>query len=232
MVVLLAAFWITVNILIHTALLAYNCLWYVWYDIYILRLSLSDDARVKFKKYVNILAQTKNDGNQKLLTLKPKYRDTGPPLQAPTSPVHSDPRNALGIPVSPLRPNNDFSLSPSTHRQPPPYRPPPPPVSSPNHSFDNVSIASSNFSFSDFSTPQVPPRRKSTEKGRLADEQSPREEKIPKVAENGEESQEKQTISVKERTQKFNRMASIEDELSSSPRQQKDKKKTDKVSLI
>lgn len=51
------------------------------------------------------------------------------------------------------------------------------------------------------------------------------------MSENGEDAQEKQTISVKERTQKFNRMASIEDELSSSPRQQKEKKKTDKVSF-
>lgn len=41
-----------------------------------------------------------------------------------------------------------------------------------------------------------------------------------------EEGGDKQTVSVKERTQKFNRMASIEDELnSSSPRQQKEKEK-------
>lgn len=43
--------------------------------------------------------------------------------------------------------------------------------------------------------------------------------------EQGEEGGDKQTVSVKERTQKFNRMASIEDELSSSPRQQKEKEK-------
>lgn len=72
-----------------------------------------------------------------------------------------------------------------------------------------------------FSTPQVPPRRKSIEK-----ETTP----LPKVPDQNEEKEneqpengEKQTISVKERTQKFNRLASVDEDL--SPRSVKEKKK-------
>lgn len=143
--------------------------------------------------------------------------------------AQNDPRNSIGIPVSPV--HVDFSPynSPGP-RLPPPYRPPPP-VQSPNISLDNISI-SSNMSLTDSQlTPQIPPRTKCTDKevhglfnlkSAEKSEKSFSEEKENESPENGD----KQTVSVKERTQKFNRLASVEDDL--SPRQIKDKKKVDK----
>lgn len=166
----------------------------------------TDDARAKFKRYVNQLAQTRTNGNEKLLILKPKYKDT---LYPPQPSPQYDPRNSLGIPLSPSFPNSDFS--PSVPRQPPPYRPPPPPTPSPNVSFDNVSLSS--ITSSDFSTPQAPPRRRSADKMKST-------EGLNRLVVTENLNGVEETVSVKERTQKFNRMASIEDELNSSPRQQ------------
>nr|XP_008192389.1 PREDICTED: uncharacterized protein LOC103312734 [Tribolium castaneum] len=170
-----------------------------------------EDARVKFKKFVNTLAQTKTEGDEKFLILKTRYQnslDYPRPSQLALSP-HSDPRLALGIPLSPTPSDYSPAKSPA-HRQPPPYRPPPP-VTSPTNSLDNVSL-SSIMSLQDV-TPQAPPRRKQ----RSFDEDS-----TPRQINNQEE--EKQTpVSVKERLEKFNRMASMEDEL--SPRQAKSAEK-------
>lgn len=154
---------------------------------------LSDDARVKFKKYINTLATTKTEGDDKFLILRPKYA-TG----------SSDPRNALGIPVA------GDGLTPSP-RQPPPYRPPPPVQGSPSFSFDSVSMSSQDAGPT---TPLAPPRRRGSERRGAQDDED--------VGEG---------ISVRERTQKFNRMASVEDEI--SPRAQKDKKREkEKVSFF
>jgi hypothetical protein len=172
-----------------------------------------DDARIKFKKYVNTLAQTKTEGDDKFLTLKTKYHNylesPKPTLSQPAFPP-SDPRNSLGIPVSP-----DCSPSKSpAHRQPPPYRPPPPVT--PTNSLDNVSL-SSIMSAQDV-TPQAPPRRKAADRQKSLDEESTPTRQINNGGDVNN-CDEKQTVSVKERMEKFNRMASMEDEL--SPRQPK-----------
>ncbi|KAJ3629451.1 hypothetical protein MTP99_013844 [Tenebrio molitor] len=172
-----------------------------------------DDARIKFKKYVNTLAQTKSEGDDKFLTLKTKYHNylesPKPTLSQPAFPP-SDPRNSLGIPVSP-----DCSPSKSpAHRQPPPYRPPPPVT--PTNSLDNVSL-SSIMSAQDV-TPQAPPRRKAADRQKSMDEESTPTRQINNGGDVNN-CDEKQTVSVKERMEKFNRMASMEDEL--SPRQPK-----------
>lgn len=190
---------------------------------------LTDDARIKFKQYVNVLATTKTEGDEKFLILKPKYSQTGREESSQRSPQR-DPRNSIGIPISPAISVSDFSPYASpVPRQPPPYRPPPP-VTSPTSSLDNISVSSFNLSSNEgCGTPQAPPRRKSTDKlsqppvcnsPTTPDKQSSGEEKENEPLENGE----KQTVSVKERTQKFNRLASVEDDL--SPRQVKEKKKT------
>lgn len=199
---------------------------------------LADDARTKFKSYINVLAQTKTEGTEKLLILRPKYRDTGPvstaPALSPVSPYRSDLRNSVGIPISPTYNSAGIQTPPrhSKPRQPPPYRPPPPPVSPPDTS-DTISISSSTFSFTETNTPQAPPRRKSTEKGRSSfDGASENGTSNQSITDSPEDNQEKTPVSVKERMQKFNRMASVEDELSPSPRQQKEKKKTEKVGFL
>lgn len=189
---------------------------------------LADDARIKFKQYVNVLATTKTEGDEKFLILKPKYSQSGREEPLQRSP-QKDPRNSIGIPISPAVSVSDFSPYASpVPRLPPPYRPPPP-VTSPSSSLDNISVSSFNLSSNEGCiTPQAPPRRKSSDKvSQLSvhnpitpDKQSSGEEKENEPLENGE----KQTISVKERTQKFNRLASVEDDL--SPRQIKEKKKT------
>ncbi|KAK4877571.1 hypothetical protein RN001_010077 [Aquatica leii] len=191
-----------------------------------------DDARTTFKKYINTLAVTKTEGDEKFLILKPKYSpypDTGvPPVSTSVQPCF-DPINSIGIPLSPTHSVQDFvARSSPNSRQPPPYRPPPPPpTASPNVSYDTISI-SSNMSLQESAPPQAPPRRKNSEKGR-PDLENPVNE-LEHTLENEEQRQEnqnaesdKQPVSVKERTQKFNRMASVEDEL--SPRPQKEKKK-------
>ncbi|RZC35665.1 hypothetical protein BDFB_013547, partial [Asbolus verrucosus] len=191
------------------------------------------DARIKFKRYVNTLAQTKTEDDEKFLILKTKYHNSlDSPKLSQLSRVTHDPRNSLGIPHSPSYPMTDYSPSKSPgHRQPPPYRPPPP-VSSPNSSLDNVSL---NSIMSQDSTPQAPPRRKAADRQKsLDDENSTPTKQVNHVEEkavnNCEEKQ--QTVSVKERLEKFNRMASMEDEL--SPRQSKsaEKYKADKVSVL
>ncbi|XP_018576011.2 ankyrin repeat domain-containing protein SOWAHC [Anoplophora glabripennis] len=174
-----------------------------------------EENRVRFKTYINTLSHTKTEGDEKVLILKTKYLNS---LDPPPSPKHpslipspqNDPRNSIGIPLSPSLP--DFSP-----RQPPPYRPPPP-VSSPSASLDNISFGSLT---SLNETPQAPPRRRDIERTKsVAEETTPKKGSCDADANN----EDKQTVSVKERTQKFNRLASVEDEL--SPRQPKSPEKS------
>ncbi|KAF5289150.1 hypothetical protein FQR65_LT02040 [Abscondita terminalis] len=184
--------------------------------------STKDEARTNFKKYINMLAITKTEGDEKFLILKPKYcPDAGPAI--PAQPC-LDPINSIGIPLSPVHSVQELQTRNSPNvRQPPPYRPPPPPPSapSPNVSYDSISISSSNMSLQEPPPPQVPPRRRNSEKGK-SDVENESDEQHEQENQNAES--DKQPVSVKERTQKFNRMASVEDEL--SPRPQKEKKKT------
>ncbi|KAF5279106.1 hypothetical protein FQA39_LY05784 [Lamprigera yunnana] len=199
-----------------------------------LRLSLKYDARTNFKKYINHLATTKTEGDEKFLILKPKYSPNTTDSSASVTssiPPCFEPINSIGIPVSPIH-SVSSSLSSPNIRQPPPYRPPPPPpssASSPNISYDNISISSLNNILSPENVvPQAPPRRRSSDKGKQEHENviTQLDTTIQEKNENDENQNfenDKQPISVKERTQKFNRMASVEDEL--SPRPQKEKKK-------
>lgn len=160
------------------------------------------------------------------------------------SPQH-DPRNSIGIPLSPnslsdLSPTIQSAQSSPRPRQPPPYRPPPP-VNSSTSSLDTISIGSLS---SCNETPQAPPRRRESTRKKSApgistasrplsvdevitpvkqransvDDVTPDRQTV-EVDENGE----KKSISVKERTKEFNRLASVEDEL--SPRQPKSAEK-------
>lgn len=125
----------------------------------------TEDARVKFKEYVNQLATTKTEDNERYVIIRKRYIASSNP---------------------PLSPSPTGSIA-SPSRQPPPYRPPPD-VKSPTHSvdsfrddasLDNVSQCSeyslrSNMTCDSFALgcgdgpPQVPPRRKSQEKLKTA----------------------------------------------------------------
>lgn len=203
-----------------------------------------DDARTKFKKYVNQLATTKTEGNEKFLILRPKYSQNEELIQAftatPLSPQY-DSRNAIGLPPSssPALSFSEFSPNNSPGpRQPPPYRPPPPVT--PTSSSDNISISSSTFSIhsgSDLDNPYAPPRKKLSEKKLEAELKALENDNDNTTSLNDEnldqsdvKDVEKQSISVKERMQKFNKMATAEDEL--SPRQKDKKKQPERVSPV
>ncbi|GLV32247.1 sosondowah [Carabus blaptoides fortunei] len=181
-----------------------------------------NEARIRFKEYVNKIACSKTENGEKFIILRTKYASA---LTSTASTPVSSPLNTVGIPsnlqdVSPVP-------SPSKARHPPPYRPPPP-VSSPSLSIDNISLCSSSMSIKDMEEPpQAPPRRKSQSSRTLSvevDEPPSQQQEqqqqqsepiaIPQSVENSE-----QAISVKERTQKFNRLASVENDLSPQPSQ-------------
>lgn len=227
--------------------------------MYDIQIFISDVNRIKFKDFVNTLAHTKSDGDGKILILKSKYLraiDSDPfPAEFSYSP-QNDPRNSIGIPTSPTSLSDFSPLAPSVQssprpRQPPPYRPPPP-VNSSTSSLDTISIGSLS---SCNETPQAPPRRRESTRKKSApgistasrplsvdeiitrvkqransvDDVTPTRQTV-EVDANGE----KKSISVKERTKEFNRLASVEDEL--SPRlpksAEKEKPKTKLVSVI
>ncbi|XP_050711260.1 uncharacterized protein LOC126995604 isoform X2 [Eriocheir sinensis] len=103
-------------------------------------------ARNKFKQYVNTLANISNEGGEKYLVLKRKYRVGTPldenyvsPVQSPTTPAFATPPqyNIYGSPRhgSPFSPTIPAPTPPAPplpsratppYRAPPPYRPPPP----------------------------------------------------------------------------------------------------------
>lgn len=259
----------------------------IWLSFYF----VSDVNRVKFKDFVNELAHTKTDGDEKILILKSKYlRAIETPHSSSLQGEYSyspqyDPRNSIGIPVSPL---SDYSSVSSIHssprpKQPPPYRPPPPPVYSSTSSLDTISISSFG---SYIETPSAPPRRRESTRKKSIPEIStppkssmtdipsiglrpPSEDEVTPVKSNARRNQredfstlmggtstpihrdldehspetpinnvdqkgEKKTISVKERTKEFNRLASVEDELSPrAPKSaEKDRSKSKLVSTI
>ncbi|XP_063698266.1 uncharacterized protein LOC134829198 [Culicoides brevitarsis] len=104
-----------------------------------------DEARKKFKSFVNILATIKNENGEKYLVLRKKYLTEVPTddgLQA---------INTVGLPVSPAPGNrsssssfhSDFDTFSPVHqpRIPPPYRPPPE-IISPTHSNNSLNMSS------------------------------------------------------------------------------------------
>ncbi|XP_049819961.1 mental retardation GTPase activating protein homolog 4 isoform X2 [Aethina tumida] len=198
-----------------------------------------EDARNRFRQYINMLAHTKKGENdEKYLVLKSKYANSldvsSPP--SPVTPSHRDPRNSIGLPPSPYDFGSPVRGSP---RQPPPYRPPPPVTPSPSHSVDNISITGSLDG-----TPLAPPRRRSVDKIKIertksmedrdgnvensvTDDPVTPKRGIGVLAERDTNVEEKENMSVREKTQKFNRLASCEDELSSpkTPKSAEKKKK-------
>ncbi|KAH0947711.1 hypothetical protein HN011_006545, partial [Eciton burchellii] len=181
------------------------------------------EARNRFKEYVNTLATIKNEEGEKYLVLKKKYRQLS--LDLSSSPHAGSP---LATP--------DLAMAVSPLREPPPYRPPPPaplsPVSNTSEtSSEEVASLSSardeehkveddnSESGASASSPPVPPRRKSQDKLRL--ESKDNVEKLRssmlEVAIKEDETvvttnpTSAEQLSVRERMQRFNRMASETD---------------------
>ncbi|XP_011056023.1 PREDICTED: ankyrin repeat domain-containing protein SOWAHB isoform X2 [Acromyrmex echinatior] len=176
------------------------------------------EARNRFKEYVNTLATIKNEEGEKYLVLKKKYRqpflDLSPPKQAGSPLATSN----LTTPVSPLR-------------EPPPYRPPPPAPLSPSSSNSHVSLEESATPIStrekndesepssSMSSPPVPPRRKSQDKLKVENKENVdrnRNSSLEAVIKEDEaiittNSSSAEQLSVRERMQRFNRMASETD---------------------
>ncbi|KAL1517009.1 hypothetical protein ABEB36_000829 [Hypothenemus hampei] len=168
-----------------------------------------DDNRRKFKEYVNHLALTRQEGDDKVLILKTKYHTNqelvSSSINKSTSssnltPSPYDPHNSVGLPPSSIYGSSPSLVTPP--RQPPPYRNPPP-VVSPSSSLDSISL-SSNSTLEE--RPSAPPRRKTQMEDRSISRSSLSEGDADG---NG-------GLSVKERTQQFNRMASVDED--SSPR--------------
>ncbi|XP_077257122.1 ankyrin repeat domain-containing protein SOWAHC-like isoform X1 [Temnothorax americanus] len=178
------------------------------------------EARNRFKEYVNILATIKNEEGEKYLVLKKKYRqpflDLSPPKQV-ASPVTTP---DLATPVSPLR-------------EPPPYRPPPPAPLSPSSSSSHASLEESaspismreknddseSVGVASMSSPPVPPRRKSQDKLKVENKENVdrnRNSTSETVIKENEavtttNPSSAEQLSVRERMQRFNRMASETD---------------------
>ncbi|XP_012053979.1 PREDICTED: ankyrin repeat domain-containing protein SOWAHB [Atta cephalotes] len=175
------------------------------------------EARNRFKEYVNTLATIKNEEGEKYLVLKKKYRqpflDLSPPKQVESPLATSN----LTTPVSPLR-------------EPPPYRPPPPAPLSPSSSNSHVSLEESATPIltreknddsepsSSMSSPPVPPRRKSQDKLKMENKEnvdrnrnSSLEAVIKEEVVTTTNSFSAEQLSVRERMQRFNRMASETD---------------------
>lgn len=77
-------------------------------------------------------------------------------------------------------------------------------------------------------TPQAPPRRKAADRQKSLDEESTPTRQINNGGDVNN-CDEKQTVSVKERMEKFNRMASMEDELSPKQPKSAERSKVNKV---
>ncbi|XP_015602017.1 ankyrin repeat domain-containing protein SOWAHB isoform X2 [Cephus cinctus] len=196
------------------------------------------EARNKFKEYVNTLATIKNEEGEKYLVLKKKYRQ-GPLVLSspvPSAPFQQDSSVAtpdLATPVSPLRepppyrPPPPAPLSPTSPSSPVPRYPDEPlyPVGA-SENVDKEETTEENSKqdpeevveedASQVSSPPVPPRRKSQDKLRLEnkeninmDKMKPTTDNVMKedVANTGSAEQ----LSVRERMQRFNRMASETD---------------------
>ncbi|XP_066138966.1 ankyrin repeat domain-containing protein SOWAHC [Euwallacea fornicatus] len=188
--------------------------------------STKDENRRCFKEYVNAIAHTKPEADEKVLVLKSKYLHAADcsslSLNTSSSSLTSlsaqnDPRNNVGLPL-PTFPSGHMTSYGSTtslntpSRQPPPYRPPPPVVSplSPSPSLDSISLSSSS-TFDE--KPMAPPRQHRNNSRSNLLETSPGDHNEINESLNMD-NVEKQGMSVKERREHFDRMASIEDPLS------------------
>ncbi|VVC27695.1 Winged helix-turn-helix DNA-binding domain [Cinara cedri] len=169
------------------------------------------DARHQFKEIVNTVATViRGEDGEKYLMLKRRFRVAGCvglPVESSMSTAtsltsltsyaglssvhHSLSQDSLID--TPRFQQRSPMISPST-RQPPPYRPPPSPTPSPKECSPIKEAA-----------PPVPPRRRSSEKIKLIESN---DNVIVNSKDNCKENDQPQQISVKDRTQKFNRIAS------------------------
>ncbi|XP_020283155.1 uncharacterized protein LOC109854464 [Pseudomyrmex gracilis] len=181
------------------------------------------EARNRFKEYVNTLATIKNEEGERYLVLRYKYRKPFLDLSSPHQVGSSVATPDLAMPVSPLR-------------EPPPYRPPPPAPLSPsspsvNNTQTGLEITVSNSSgrensqnndssesYETMSSPPVPPRRKSQDKLKTENKENidknrgSSSEAVIKEDETATTTNSSaEQLSVRERMQRFNRMASETD---------------------
>lgn len=195
-----------------------------WYLVF------ADDARNYFKEIVNQVAVIRIEGEEKFLVLKRKFRPPGleeclspPTPSAPTPNVRSSVES--------------LNQSITSSRQPPPYRAPPPPSVTPTKSNPSSPLNSSPTTSPSTPTnklPDEPPLAPARKRNSL--DKAKKELNVDMVPQQGKsetlenESEGERKISVKERMQKFNRMAS-ESDLLKVPVSNNPKKKIDKVSL-
>ncbi|XP_059480636.1 reticulon-4-like [Neocloeon triangulifer] len=212
-------------------------------------------AKMYFKEYVNTLAHiSKNEHGEKYLTLKPRYQVSAGPYLGPACPASPSPSYSGSLlSVSGMSVENLIAAD-SPGRVPPPYRPPPPPVVSPQR-FGGpapppyvgpppaLRLVEGQEVMGMDPPPPVPPRRRSSDRSLGSKENLlvgmdvPAEPVFGPKTEGQEhlhkresasslEKEPEAKISVKERTQKFNRMASEGD--TRQVLQQFNKKKIDK----
>ncbi|XP_021920715.1 uncharacterized protein LOC110830296 isoform X2 [Zootermopsis nevadensis] len=216
-----------------------------------------DEARNQFKEFVNMVATIRNEGGEKYLILKKKYRNPmgaqSPGISVASPVLLSPSSDSLSSPAGMVPSGNLFAseeslnaMSPSRH--PPPYRSPPPPGGSPMESLEfgiqsptmrkeheserekEPSVIMRSASRDDMlsrstevteetvihTPPPVPPRRKSSDRLKLENKENVSDATLKRPKMIGAEVSNKmdasdgdseQKISVKERMQKFNRLA-------------------------
>ncbi|KAK7578200.1 hypothetical protein V9T40_010405 [Parthenolecanium corni] len=174
-----------------------------------------DAAREEFKKIINRIAVVlRDERDEKYLVLKRRSNDQSPINSPEPSLSYSSSYSSLpsGAPLSPAM---DPTLIPSFSKQPPPYRSPPPvtpPKVLPSPGMC-MSPASSESSM-EKTPPPVPPRRRSSDKIKFnnKENESLEGQRNSTTSDDGENKiADEQKISVKERTQRFNRLASTEE---------------------
>ncbi|XKL60141.1 hypothetical protein PGB90_001157 [Kerria lacca] len=176
-----------------------------------------DIAREEFKKIINKIAVVlRDEKDEKYLILKQPSNEQSPIASPEPSLSYSSSFSSLVAGVS-LSPSIDsLSSIPGMSKQPPPYRSPPP-VLSPSAKNSNIYMLNiSSDSSMEKTPPPVPPRRRSSDKIKLGNKENELEEiqKSPTLIipdENENKVADEQKISVKERTQRFNRLASTEE---------------------
>ncbi|XP_050433147.1 uncharacterized protein LOC126841015 [Adelges cooleyi] len=191
------------------------------------------EARHQFKEIVNTVATViRGEDGEKYLMLKRRFRAAGcvglspePSMSTASSltsltsyPGLSSVHQSLSQDSlnDPTRFKQRSPMKSPSMRQPPPYRPPPSPSPSPKE-----------YSPTKETAPPVPPRRKSADKIRLGE--SNENDYDNSKANDKENDQQQQTqISVKDRTKKFNRMASESALQIASLQPSPNKKKIDK----
>ncbi|XP_039763951.1 ankyrin repeat domain-containing protein SOWAHB isoform X2 [Pararge aegeria] len=206
------------------------------FKVFLMNPDMRDEARSTFKKHVNSLAIIKNQNNEKWLILKKKYivpsekdNDEQTEIKNPEVPTESEPSLETPTqppqrPPPPLQLNQDFNILNSIIPDHTPITSPVTPVEL-EQSVNKESLDTEDI------PPKVHPRRRSSEKNVLEKSLpsyslSPRSS-IPNSTTELSESplttsrsesmlvENEQKISVKERKQMFNRMASESDVLKS-----------------